>query len=180
MTNIPKKTIRATERGIEIFYDNKRHVTRLEYEEKGLADLQLYGNKLNGKMYQAQTAIHFNSIQQSMYRRLIYGIESIPYPELKKMKKLDKKIVQKRHKKAQQVINIWKNEILSSFVNGLFTEFFWNSDITKEMKELSKDPEFMKEENTLSFKDLGITKKHVANKLIEHGLLPVNFFHLSA
>lgn len=180
MNNHPNKTIRATESGLEIFYEKKRHTVTVKYEDRGLSEMQLYGNKLNGVSFQAPNKNAFNPLQQKIYRRLLYGLEAVSATELREMPETEKQELTQMHSRAQQVINLWKNQIMASYIDKLFGEMFWHSDIAKEMVDLSNDQEFMHEENTLSFKELGITKPQVAHKLMEHGLLPVNFFYLSA
>lgn len=151
-----------------------------EYTNKGLENLQLHGNQQDGFSYQLSTTVDFNPRQQKLYKYLIYGIEGVPKPELLEMTQEKKQEIITRHRKAQKVINQYKNEVVASYCDKIFGELFWNSDVAKEMIAYSKDPESLQEENTLSFRELGIKKHHVAGKLIEFGLLPVNFFQLSA
>jgi len=174
------KTIRCRAERIEIFYDDKDQRVRVDYEESGLEDLQLYGNKLNGVSYQSHTSILFNEIQNTMYRKIVYGIEAFNKTELVSMSKADLIKVQKDYAKAQVVLNKYKNQVMNQFLDKFFQKHFWNSPIAREMEAFSQDPEAIHEENTLSFKDLGINKHQIAGKLIEHGFLPVDFFYLSA
>jgi hypothetical protein len=115
-----------------------------------------------------------------MYKRLIYGIENIPKAELQTIERKERERIVARHARAQEVINIYKNEVMGAFCDQIFGKVFWNSPIAKEMVAFSQDPEALKEENTLSFRELGIKKHQIAARLIESGLLPLNFFQLSA
>lgn len=178
MKKNPKKTVE--EQSIKIFYNEDRTAARIVFKEQGLNDLQLYGNKLNGVSYQGVTDVEFNTRQQRMYKRLIYGIENIPKAELQTIEKKERERIIARHARAQEVINIYKNEVMAVMCDKIFGKIFWNSPIAKEMVAFSSDPETLKEENTLSFRELGIKKHQIAGKLIESGLLPVNFFQLSA
>lgn len=163
-----------------IFYDQKDAPIKMVYEEKGLENLQLYGNKLNGQSYQTRKSILFNQLQNKLYRRLIFGLEALNKTELQTMKKTEILKVQEDHERTKKVLNQWKNEITSSYVDKMFSEIFWHSDLAKEMVRYGQDPDAVNDENTLSFKELGVTKKQIAVKLIQNGLLPVNFFYLSA
>jgi hypothetical protein len=69
---------------------------------------------------------------------------------------------------------------MANMCDEIFGKVFWNSPIAKEMVAYSTDAEALKEENTLSFRELGIKKHQLAAKFVEFGLLPVNFFQLSA
>lgn len=178
MKKNPKKTV--TEQSIKIFYNEDRSAAKIVYKEQGLNDLQLYGNKLNGLSYQRVTEIEFNTLQQRMYKRLVYGIENIPKAEILTIDRKERERIIARHTKAQEVINIYKNEVMAITCDKIFGQIFWNSPIAKEMVAYSSNPEALKEENTLSFRELGIKKHQLATKFIESGLLPINFFQLSA
>jgi hypothetical protein len=178
MKKNPKKTV--TEQSIKIFYNDDRTAARIVYKEQGLNDLQLYGNKLNGVSYQGTTDIQFNTLQQRMYKRLVYGIENIPKAELETIDRKERERIIARHARAQEVINIYKNIVMANMCDEIFGKVFWNSPIAKEMVAYSTDAEALKEENTLSFRELGIKKHQLAAKFVEFGLLPVNFFQLSA
>lgn len=139
--------------------------------------LQLHGNKLNNRSYQSYVPFRFNEVQQRLYSQLVYGIKeeakaTIPAEQLQE--------IQLKHQKAQKVINTWKNEIVSSYVDVIFGKVFWHSDISKEMIQKTKRDQRSNVLNNMSFKDLGLEKRHVAEKLISHKLLPENFFQLTA
>ena len=174
------KTIHCTEDGIEIFYDNKDQGVNVMYEDSGLQNLQLYGNKLNDVSYQSRTSTMFNEVQNKMYRRIVYGVEALNKAELTTMSKNEISKIQKDYSRAQVILNRYKNQVMNQSLNGFLEKHFWNSPIAREMIDFSDDPDTVHEENTLSFKELGINKKQVAGKLIEHGFLPVDFFYLSA
>jgi hypothetical protein len=180
MKPLRNKTIRCKADCMIIFYDHKDAPIKMVYEENGLENLQLYGNKLNGESYQTRKSILFNQLQNKLYRRLIFGLDSLNNTDLQTMKKSEILKVQEDHERAKKVLNQWKNEITSSYVDKLFSEIFWNSPIAKEMVRFGNDPDAVHEENTLSFKELGIKKRQIAVKLVENGLLPVNFFYLNA
>jgi hypothetical protein len=62
---------------------------------------------------------------------------------------------------------------LSIKKNGPLPEIFTTAALKKLLSvEIKPDPKFI---CTLSFKDLGITKTDIINKLIKENLLPVNF-----
>jgi hypothetical protein len=180
MQKTPIKTIRCTKHGIKIFYERSEQVVSVYYEEKGLSDIQLHGNTLNGVSYQSVGSSVFNTLQNKLYKRLIYGIEAMTKTELVELSITEIRQINRDHRKAIKVLNAWKNQVVSSYVDRLFAEVFWNSDVAKEMVNFSKEEDYEDQENTLSFKELGLSKKQVAVKLIEHGLLPVNFFQMAA
>jgi hypothetical protein len=167
----------AFEQDFKIYYNMDRTSASVRLRKK-LANIQLEGNKFNDIRYQ-QSSVEFNSVQQKMYREVIYGVENIKPSERAQMTEIELGLVAERFQKGQRVINQFKNEVMAQFCDKIF-KVFYNSPIAKEMLEFSADPDNSQEENTLTFKDLGIKKHHVAIRLVEHGILPVNFFQLSA
>lgn len=181
MNKTPITTIRCTKRGIRIFYEHNAQVDSVFYEEKGLSDIQLHGNTLNGVSYQQPTMTSvFNAQQNKLYKRVMYGIEAMTKAELIELSTHEIRFITREHRRAMKVINAWKNQVVSSYVDKLFSELFWHSDIAKEMVDFSKEEDYEDQENTLTLKELGLSKKQVASKLIEHGLLPLDFFQIAA
>lgn len=90
-----------------------------------------------------------------------------------------KQRVTKLYKKAQKVINLWKQEIVNILANKFFMNIFPDTEITKCFVEhygTGGDPEYV---NNMSFKILKITKKQIIDKLIEAKILPKNFYELN-
>lgn len=180
MNKTPIKTIRCTKRGIQIFYEQSEQGVSVFYEEKGLSDIQLNGNKLNGISYQSVGSSVFSSQQNKLYKRLIYGIEAMTKSELIDLSTVEIRQINRDHRRAMKVLNAWKNQVVSSYIDTLFGELFWHSTIADAMIKFSQEDDYEDLENTLSFKELGLSKKQVASKLIENGLLPVDFFQMAA
>jgi hypothetical protein len=174
------KTIRCTERGIQIFYEQSKRSVSVVYEEKGLSDIQLNGNKLNGISYQSIGSAVFNTQQNKLYKRLIYGVEAMSKSELVELSTAEIRQINRDHRRAAKILNAWKNQIVASYIDKLFGELFWHSTIAESMIKFSKEDDYEDLENTLTFKELGLSKKQVATKLIENGLLPVDFFQMAA
>lgn len=119
----------------------------------------------------------FNSVQNKMYKEAIFGFTNFTTEEIKTLSFKDKNKINKIHRKAQGVLNIWKQELCTQYTNKLLGTFFPKSFITKELKELNiVDANF---KNFINFKSLGISKKDIIIKLIKHEVLPENFFELT-
>lgn len=142
-----------------------------------LERIQLHGNKLNNRSYQSYKPSRFTEIQQRMYADVLYGLNE---ESKKRLSAEEQRIVLEKHQKAQRVINNWKNEIVANYVDNIFGKIFWHSDISKEMIKSARRDKRSKVLNNMSFKDLGLEKRHVAQKLIAHNLLPEDFFQLTA
>lgn len=120
----------------------------------------------------------FNAYQNFLYKRAMFGLSVYSQEELQKMNKEKKKRIQKVHNRCQQVLNLWKQQLCNAYTNKLFESFFPSRPEAKLFFVTHKDsvdPEFT---NTLSFKDMGIKKEHIVQKLIYEGVLPRDFYKL--
>jgi hypothetical protein len=142
-----------------------------------MSDLQLYGNDLQGKTYQSQTYVTLNDYQKFLYNRALFGLSVYDEQELKKMRWEKKKRIMKVHKRAQSILNIWKQQIVNACTTNFFLSLFPKTSITQTMVETSNDidPDFL---NVMSFKSLCITRDHIINKLMAETILPSNFYEL--
>lgn len=111
--------------------------------------------------------------QNELYRRLLIGTNAYEKEELYVMNSTKKNRIKKANRRAQNILNIWKQELTILATNGLFMSLFPEADITTAILEQSETSQNFK--NTLNFKDLGIKKEDIVNKFIQAGLLPNNF-----
>ena len=121
----------------------------------------------------------FNNIQNKMYKEVLFGLSNFSESEIKSIPFKEQNRINKTHRHAQSILNIWKQELCSGIVNSLFKNLFPKSSITKDLTEEYAnhiDPTF---KNFINFKDLGVSKKQIVNKLILHNVLPKNFFELN-
>lgn len=117
----------------------------------------------------------YNKHQNFLYNRAIYGLSIYSRDELQEMDLQKKKRIIRLHKKTQTVLNLWKQEIVNTLANKLFTDIFPRMDITNTLIEkfgIEGDPEYV---NKMSFKMLNISKPQIIDKLIEVKVLPKNF-----
>jgi hypothetical protein len=118
----------------------------------------------------------YTAKQNELYSRLLIGLKYYTPEQKYAMNSNKKKRIAKTHKKAQDILNLWKQEITIEKTNGLFSQLFPKAEITKVLiKESDPSTEFR---NTLSFKDLGIRKEDIVEKFLEKRLLPANFYEL--
>lgn len=111
--------------------------------------------------------------QNELYSRLLIGLNTYDKKTLYAMNSTKKNRVKKAHRKAQDVLNLWKQELTIKATNGLFMSLFPEAKITEELVRQSDTSESFK--NTLTFKDLGIRKEDIVEKFMQMGLLPSNF-----
>jgi hypothetical protein len=120
----------------------------------------------------------FNEKQNFFYKRALYGLKSYAPEEWEKIPGVKKKRIIKVNKRAQEILNIWKQELVNEKYNSLLKSVFFHSKLINDfISEFGKetDPEYI---CTVSFKELNLTKKDIAQKLVSEKVLPVNFFEL--
>lgn len=117
-----------------------------------------------------------NSYQHFLFKRVLHGLNVYTKDEIAKLHKEKKKRIIRVWKKAQNVINEWKQTIASKQVNYYLSVTF--GDKANAITSIPDDevlPEYI---NTLKLKDLGIRYEDVILKFMSEGLLPKNFLTL--
>lgn len=165
------KTVSANCKGIIISFSdvNKHRFLAYEHVDK----IQKYGKV----KYQPLEKRPLNKTQQRLYSEVIYGLHYYEEEKVAMMTESKRRQIVDSYRKAQKVLNRWKQQLVNQTVNNFLLSLFPKSPIVKQMVSLtSTDDEYI---DNRSFKDLGITQKMVIEKLIEHQLLPNNFFKLA-
>lgn len=172
--------------------------------------LQTQGNS----QYMKHGAISFTNKQNELYGRLLKGLKYYSKEELYAMNSKKKTKIKNANKKAQSLINLWKQELMFSLDlkysqlidraieianapkeasklpvhKGTLTKelkfnpkeefpFLFGVGLLKKLFDtpVEPDPDFI---CTLTFKELGLNKKIIANKFLEARLLPADFASL--
>ena len=143
----------------------------LEYKGK-LEAYQLY----KGDTYTEYEKDNYNNYQNHLYKRALYGLSAFTQAELATMCSKKKQRVSKVYMKGQNIINVYKQKITNAYSNFIFKTLFPESPLTQFLMETEEtDVEF---KNTLSFKELGISKDQIVGIFITEGILPKNFHSL--
>lgn len=122
---------------------------------------------------------YYSKHQNFLYNRALYGLSIYLLDEVMLMPLEKKKRITKIHKRSQKIMNLWKQEIVNTLANKLFTDIFPDMEITKCLVKYygtEGDPEYV---NNMSFKLLKISKEQIISKLIETKILPKNFNELN-
>ncbi len=144
---------------------------KLEYTGK-MESYQLY----RGNTYMEYEKDSYNNYQNHLYKRALYGLSAFSQEELATMCSKKKQRVSKVYMKGQNVINLYKQKLTNAYSNFVFKTLFPESPLTQFFMETEEtDVEF---KNTLTFKDLGITKDKIIGVFINEGILPKNFHEL--
>jgi hypothetical protein len=119
-----------------------------------------------------------NSNQTELYRRAMYGLKIYPQETVRAMTNLQRRKITKKCKRAQSVLNIWKQEICNSMANKLIAKHFKMTPVVETFIGLHADYVDVEYVNNLSFKDLGIKRVDIIRKFIREGILPNNFYDI--
>jgi predicted DNA-binding protein YlxM (UPF0122 family) len=145
---------------------------KMEKLKQQIKDYQLSA----GKMYMQYETDGYSQYQTYLYKRALYGLDALSQQELATMCSKKKQRIINVYKRAQVVLNKFKQELSIQYTNLLFKTLFPNSPITDALLANTETDEKFK--NTLTFKDLGIEKKDIISIFIAEGILPKNFLSL--
>lgn len=129
-----------------------------------------------GKTYMQYEQDKYSIYQNYLYKRALYGLDALNQEELATMCSKKKQRIVNVYKRAQIVLNTFKQKLTIKYSNSLFNILFPNSNLTKELVNLNETDEKFK--NTLTFKDLNIDKDQIISIFIAEGILPKNFLSL--
>ena len=120
-----------------------------------------------GKMYMQYETDGYSQYQTYLYKRALYGLDALTQQELATMCSKKKQRIINVYKRAQVVLNKFKQELTIQYTNLLFKTLFPNSPLTDALLANTETDEKFK--NTLTFKDLGIEKKDIISIFITEG-----------
>lgn len=119
----------------------------------------------------------YSSYQNYLYKRALYGLNAFTQQEIEQMCSEKQKRINNVYIKGQKAINKLKQQITIKYSNFVFKTLFPNSPITAYLlKDDALDPGF---KNTLTFKDLNISKEDIITIFISEGILPKNFHSIT-
>lgn len=150
----------------------KSRKERFEYVGK-LENYQLKQEK----GYMEYEVDSYNSYQNYLYKRALYGLNGLSQNEIAEMCAKKKQRINKVYQKGQVVINLYKQKLTNAYSNFIFKTLFPKAPITDFLlTQTDTDPNY---KNTLTFKDLNISKNDIISIFIQEGVLPKNFLSLT-
>jgi hypothetical protein len=174
----PNKTFHCNAKSITVYYtDSKKHFISSYHSEK-VNNLQIHGNSPCSKGYQDDQSFHqienlFTPYQNKLYREAMHGLSIYTGQEIEAMSFKEKLRIEHLHKKAQRILNEWKQSIVSQQVDQLLLTLFPKSPfLKKEIIDRTKDYTNNTITNHHSFSELNITRIDIIRKLIEKKILP--------
>lgn len=129
----------------------------------------------------------YNEHQDILLHRALLGLSVYEKTEVKAMHWEKRRRIKRVHTRTTDILNIWKQELIIKYTSPIFDFMIWLVE-DKECPEYKAllttirdckdtDPEM---ENPFTFRELGITKDQIVDKLIEHRILPKHFRELNA
>jgi hypothetical protein len=136
----------------------------------------VYSGKLTNKQFAETSIVNYDVLspmQNELYKKVMFGLSIYEPAQLYEMNSAKKNKIVRKHKEAQETLNIWKQELTNQWTNVFLKNLFPKSKLVDDMvNDNSTSKSFM---NTISFKELHITKQDIINKLIQTNILPYNF-----
>lgn len=142
--------------------------------EKLKQDIRNY--MLEPGKYQVFEQDKYNTYQNYLYKRALYGLDSLSVEELNTMCSKKRSRILNVYNRGQLVVNKYKHQITKQLTDKLLTSLFPNSLLISEL--CNYDDVDNNYKNTLTFKDLCIQKDALVELFITEGILPKNFLSL--
>ena len=137
----------------------------------------MYSGKLKAKQFANESKVvryeHLSPVQNELYKRCLMGLDFYAPEEQYAMNSAKKIKISKRHKAVQTTLNLWKQELVNMKANALLNALFPKSALIAEItSDFETDTAYV---NKMTFKELGLTKENIIDKLIYCNFLPRNF-----
>ena len=145
----------------------------MEKLKQNVKDYQLN----SGKTYMQYETDKYSQYQNYLYKRALYGLDALSQEELATMCSKKRQRIINVYRRSQVVLNKFKQQVTIQYSNFIFKTLFPNAPITDFL--LSETQTDDKVKNTLTFKDLGISKDQIIAIFIAEGVLPKNFLSLT-
>jgi len=138
---------------------------------------QIKDYQLQPGRYMQYEVDSYSQYQNYLYKRALYGLNALTEQELASICDKKKQRISRVYLKGQQAINVYKQKLTTAYSNLFFKTLFPNAPITDFL--LGNDETDVNFKNTLTFKDLKISKEDIISVFIQEGVLPKNFMELT-
>lgn len=142
--------------------------------EKLKQDIKNY--MLAPSKYQEFEKDKYSSYQNYLYKRALYGLDSLSVEELNTMCSKKRSRIVNVYNRGQLVVNKYKHQVTKQLTDKLLGSLFPNSSLISEIIKYEDIDNNYK--NTLTFKDLSIEKDLIVDLFMTEGILPKNFLSL--
>mgnify|MGYP003627937313 FL=1 len=152
--------------------NSTNRINKLEYLGI-LSDYQTISKNL------VQTVVYseLNQHQHFLFKRVLHGLNVYDQEEVTKMHWDKRRRIKKVWRRAQRVINTWKQMVCNKRANEILS-LFTSSKLAKQITNVpvsETDNQFI---NNIQLKTLGINYEDLIIKFISEGLLPKNYYSI--
>ena len=144
----------------------------MEKLKQNIRDYQMHV----GRNYMQYEQDKYSTYQNYLYKRALYGLDALTEKELASTCSKKKQRIVNVYRRSQIVLNRFKQEVSIRKTNYIFEKFFPKSELTQIIIASNETDDSFK--NTLTFKDLNITKDDIITIFMVEGILPKNFLSL--
>jgi hypothetical protein len=118
-----------------------------------------------------------NPEQDRLYKLAMKGVSALPEKAQRELSDKELKEIYRKHRSTQRILNLWKQKVCIKKTNDIFEKLFPNSNFTQALvtRHNKTDVGYY---NTMSLRDLGITKPMIIDRLIRNKVLPKDFYKL--
>jgi hypothetical protein len=178
------KVVIADAKGITIFYTDSKKRRFYSYDDNApflpyLKELNLFGDKYKGINYHEYQK-ELSTYQMRLYHDVLYGLNSYSMKQLREMSSAEKQEITAKHLACKKVLNKWKQQILSKAVDELLLSIFFKSTTIRQWVKRGKGFTDSTKDVDISFRELGIDKRQIIDRLIEKRILPQDFYYSQA
>ena len=132
---------------------------------------------VSSKVVQTIVYTELNTHQVFLFKRVLHGLNAYDHKELETMHWDKKRRIKKVWRRAQKVINRFKQRICNKRSNEILA-MFDHSPLAKHIMSIPVEETDDKFINKMSLKILGIKYEDLIIKFYAEGLLPKNYFNL--
>ena len=126
--------------------------------------------------YQEFEKDKYSPYQNYLYKRALYGLDSLAIEELNTMCSKKRSRIINVYNRGQVIVNKYKHQVTKKLTDKLLGSLFPNSSLISEIIKYEDIDNNYK--NTLTFKDLSIEKDLIVDLFMTEGILPKNFLSL--
>lgn len=168
-----EKTVSAVTNGMIISYSDAKKHKFVKY----VNDIQTKGTV----KYQKIQREEFTPLQEKIYSRTVLGFKAYTSKELSKMTEKQKLDIKLNFTLVHRMLKRWKQDLIFNSIDNLLLSLFPKSSVAKAFANTKGylQSNEIEEQDSLTFKQLNVSKKRIADKLIEHNFLPQNFYQLT-
>jgi hypothetical protein len=183
MNKQSNRTVSTNREGIIVLNENQS--AHFVSWMRPVEEIQLYGKSFKGRSYQepdasiVKMATEFNKFQFGLYNKALYGVAYHSKETRARLTSQQVEKIEQRKKEVWKALNRWKNEIMYGSASRWFQRNTKSgSSLRQFLEDFALEPEYRNRQNNMTFEQLGLTRMHIAMKLVELGFLPRNFFEL--